>query len=106
MLSALVFPGCGHAFLKRYAMAFLLASISLVSLYVTLMAATELAQGIVDQIQSGAIPLDIAEITAAVSRADNADPGRPAALASYLIVICWIVGIVDSYRIGQRQEKI
>jgi succinate dehydrogenase hydrophobic anchor subunit len=105
LLSALLFPGSGHWFLKRRMTALLLAGISIACLYVAVVAATAVAQDIVDQIQNGQIALNETAITAAVSHAENAAQGRWAALVSYALGICWVVGIIDSYRIGRLEEQ-
>ena len=106
LFSALAFPGCGHLLLKRYAVATLLAGISMVCVYFILTTTMQMAEGIVAQIQSGQIPLDADQIESAITQAEQSGKGgRWADLTTYLLGLCWIVGIIDSYRVGQQLER-
>jgi hypothetical protein len=104
LLSALVFPGSGHFFLKKLIPGALLAIIAIVCLYVITVATVEVAQEISTKIQTGEIPLDVSEITAALSK-QQTDSADMVNVSTYLFVICWIIGIIDSFRIGRSQDK-
>ena len=105
LLSALVFPGCGHLILKKYLAAALLAGISIACVYFMLTSSLKIAEDIVAQIQSGQIPLDENHIEAAVMKAEQSAQGVWwADLTAYLLGICWFAGVLDSYRLGRRQE--
>jgi len=106
LLSALVFPGCGHLIFKKYIAAALLGGISIVCIYLMLTSSIQMAEDIVAKVQSGEIPLDANQIEAAVTNAEQAANGVWwADLTSYLLGVCWVVGIVDSYRLGRRHER-
>ena len=105
LFSALLFPGSGHFFLKKHLRATLLAGVSIVCVYVLLSTAVEMAQEISLKIQSGEIPFDVTRITEEVSKQTASSGTQLADISTYLLAICWLVGIVDSYRVGWLQNK-
>jgi hypothetical protein len=60
----------------------------------------EIAQQLSVKIQSGEIPIDVAKISEMVSQQLVGSNDQRINMPSFLLVICWIVGIVDSFRIG------
>ena len=63
----------------------------------------EVAQEISTKIQTGEIPLEVSKIAEALSKqTGSADMAN---VATYLFVICWIIGIINSFRIGRLQDK-
>jgi len=105
LISALVIPGGGHFYLKKHFIGALLAGITLVCIYLLLSTAMEAAQAISLQIQSGEIPLDIGRIQQAISEQTAARGSITTRAATWLLVICWLVGIADSFRLGRKQEQ-
>jgi cobalamin biosynthesis protein CobD/CbiB len=104
LLSALVFPGCGHLFLKHYLPGALLASISLGALYVLFSRAMEQATQIAAQLQAGELPMDSAAIADMVMRQVSTADTQMLNIASTTLLICWLVGIVDAWRLGRKQD--
>lgn len=105
LFSAFVFPGSGHYLLKKHVRGTLLAGVTCVCAWVLLSIAVEKAQEISFKIQSGEIPLDISRIMDEVSKLTASSSTQQADVATYLLVICWLVGIVDAYRAGWLQDK-
>jgi hypothetical protein len=105
MLSAFVFPGAGHFFLKKYIPGTLLAGIALVSLYFIISGAVERAQEIADKILLGEVQLDVATIAELVSRQPAGTDAEFLNLAGTVLIISWLIGIADSYRVGRSQAK-
>ena len=105
LLSALVFPGMGHFSLKKPIQGVLLSGVAIVCLYFLVTAAVEIAQQISLKIQSGEIPLDVAEIGEMVSQQVAGRDDNGGNIPSLLLVICWVVGIVDSFRIGWLRDN-
>jgi len=101
LLSALVFPGAGHLYLKRYFSGFILMGLSLAGILYIISVTVDRAFQIVDKIQSGAIPPDVDAITQALALQSGGAGTDLLNAATMLIVLCWIVGIVDSYRVGR-----
>ncbi len=105
LFSALLFPGSGHFLLRKHVRGALLAGISIVCLYLLVATAVEIAQQVSDEILSGQMPLDSARITEEVSRRTAETGSLGASLPTYLLLACWVAGIVDSWRVGRLQDK-
>jgi len=104
LLSAFVFPGVGHVYLKRYISGTLLAGTALIALYFAITAAVERALQIVDKIQSGEIQPDVAVITELVTKQATGADAKLINIATAVLIITWLIGIVDSYRVGRLQD--
>ena len=105
LFSALLFPGLGHFILRKHVRGALLAGISIVCLCVLVFTAFEIAQQISNEILSGEMPLDPVQISDEVTRR-SADGGFwRSDLPTYLFIACWLVGIVDSWRVGRLRDK-
>ena len=105
LLSALVFPGSGHIYLKKYLVGSLLISVALIAGYYLVSNAAEQAIAITEKIQSGGGQLDISAISRLAEQNASAAEDSFSGLASSAILICWIFGIVDSIRIGSKEER-
>ena len=108
LLSALVFPGVGHFFLKKYIAGGVLAGTALVALYVLVSAAVERAVQITDKIQRGEVQLDVAALDfASIAELVSSQPAGPEDqllnIATAALLVCWLVGIVDSWRVGRAR---
>lgn len=103
LLSALVFPGIGHFSLKRPVQGVLLSGVAIVCLYFLLTTAVEIAQQLSVKVQSGEIPMDVEKISEMVSQQLVGSDDQRINTPSLLLVICWVIGVVDSFRIGRSQ---
>ena len=105
LLSGLIFPGIGHIVLKQYLRGSVLMLFALVALSVIVTRIYQRALTIVDRINSGDIPVDTGAIAEMVS---NSTSGADSSIENIAVVVlgaCWLIGIIDSYRIGVAQEK-
>ena len=105
LFSAFIFPGSGQFLLKKHIRGALLASASILCLWILLSTALAKAQEISRKIQSGEIPLDITRITEEVSRLAAGSGSQQAEIATYALLVCWLAGIVDAYWVGRLQDK-
>jgi hypothetical protein len=105
LLSALVFPGMGHLSLKKYMPAAVLAGTAFASIYYTLSKSVEIAQQMVEKIQNDYGQQDVAAIIDSVSNQPASSDAYLTDIASTVFVICWLIGIIDSYRTGRAQDK-
>jgi hypothetical protein len=105
LLSGLIFPGIGHVFLKRYLRGSILMLPALVALSVIVKAAFQQAQAIVDRVVSGEIPLETAAISKLVAESSNDSDSLMSSISVFVFVACWLIGIIDSYRIGAALEE-
>lgn len=105
LLSALVFPGTGHFFLKKYISGAVLVSAALGSLYYLITKTVEISLQITEKIQSGEVQLDVVGITELVSKQLSGAETQAYNIATAVLLISWLVGIIDSYRIGRVKNK-
>jgi len=105
LLSALVFPGAGHFFLKKRIPGIILSGTAFAALYVVISNVVERALLIAQKIQSGDVQLDIAEITELVSRQPTGAEAQSLSIATTVLILLWVGGIADSYRVGHIQDK-
>ena len=104
LLSGLIFPGIGHIYLKRYIHGTVLAACAATALYFIVSTAVATALEIAEQIESGAVPLDMVTITELASRRSSGAE-QSMNLATIALVACWIIGVADSYRQGRARDK-
>jgi len=95
LISALLFPGLGHFVLKRAMRACLFIVPTLLAIGVLLRTTLALADRLVAEIQSGALPLDIPLIMERISAAGGDDTSTN--VASLVIVVCWLGSILDAW---------
>jgi len=97
----MVFPGSGHLLLKKYQTGVGLMLIAAIALSVLVYNMFQRAAEIVDKIQSGEVQPDVLAISEMLSRADT----QVMRLATTVLLIVWLIGIVDVYRISRKQDK-
>lgn len=105
LLSAFVFPGVGHLYLKRYVSATVLIGATLAALYGLASGVMEQALLIVERIHEQGMPLDLAALTTAVTRQLSATDTRSMNFSMGVIVVYWFVAVVDSIRIGHSRDR-
>lgn len=104
LLSALLFPGCGHFYLKKPYMGCFLTVISVVCLCFVTVSIFSLAKAISDKILKGEIAPDMIEITTAITKG-LADTGlHQLNVLTITLFSCWIIGMLDSYRVGRMED--
>jgi len=101
--SALAFPGAGHFYLRCYGRG--LALFGLAALGLVLVVHDLLARGLMDQVNSLVDRILSGQVdpeTQSIEKLINLGPDTLISMiASWMIVICWVVGIFDSYRLGK-----
>ncbi len=105
LLSAFVFPGVGHFFLKKYISGAVLAGTAFAGLYFLIAKTVEKALQIAEKIQSGEAQLDAATIIDLVSKQATGTEAQLLNIAAAVLFVSWLIGIVDSYRVGRAQDK-
>lgn len=102
LLSALVFPGAGHFYLRRPARAliFLLPALGAV-LYFLGMVAGQIGE-MVDLVQAGKLALDPVAIGARLEHSGIDSPLMT--MAIWVMIACWIGAIVDSALLGRSAK--
>ncbi|MDH4054311.1 MAG: hypothetical protein OEV58_02865 [Gammaproteobacteria bacterium] len=105
LLSSLIFPGIGHLALKSYLRGLGLMSLSLIAFAYVVNVAYQRATLIVDRMYSGDIALDTGAIAAAAADAGVGTDNLAEKFFLLVLAGCWVIGIVDSYRLGAAQDK-
>ncbi|MCP5162219.1 MAG: hypothetical protein H6999_00720 [Hahellaceae bacterium] len=105
LLSGLVFPGSGHLLLKKTIPGVLLMGVAAICVYILFSASLEVAQQISDGIQRGEIPLDADRISAAIAKQMDGSQSQRIQVSTSVLVVCWLVGIVDAFRVGFLRDK-
>lgn len=105
LLSALVFPGLGHFSLKKPVQGFLFSGITLICIYFLLSDIYHIAQQVSLQIQQGTLPINADSINESVTQQIGDNDNGSISTSSLLLLICWVVAMIDSFRIGRLQDK-
>lgn len=101
LLSILIFPGVGHLFLKKYAIALgFIASFAYLLLSI-IGDIVEKSQKVIDSIISGEIPLDINAISEALAE-QGVLAGQQQTFVGYLLLVIWLLAAFDAYRIAKK----
>ena len=105
LLSGLVFPGLGQIILKHYQRGIALMVTVLVSLLVIIVKAAQQAFIILEKIELEGGPIDMSTISDAAIQSSTTSDNFIFNFVTTLIIICWIIGVVDAYRIGKKKDK-
>ena len=105
LLSGLIFPGIGHIVLKQYLRGSILALVTLLAVSAMVKVAFQRAQTIVDRVVSGEIPLETGAISELVANSSNDSDSLVPSISVIVFFACWLIGIIDSYRVGMALEK-
>ena len=103
-MSGLIFPGLGQVIFKHYKRGIVLMFTVFASLMVIVLKAVKFALTILEKIELDGGIIDIKTITDAATQASSTSDSLIYNLGLLLIVICWIFGIVDAYRIGKKKD--
>ena len=105
LLSGLIFPGIGHIFLKQYLRGSVLALSALVAFSVIITRVFQRALTIIDRVNSGDTPIEAGAIAEMVSNSTSGADSFTENTAVIVLGVCWLIGIIDSYRLGIAQEN-
>ena len=104
LFSGVIFPGLGQVILKHYKRGIILMFTVFASLMVIVLKAVQHAFTILEKIELAGGVIDIQTITDAATQASSTSDSLIYNLGLLLIVICWIIGIADAYRIGKKKD--
>ncbi|HUL37860.1 MAG TPA: hypothetical protein VLW47_09240 [Thermodesulfobacteriota bacterium] len=104
LLSGLVIPGLGQVALRYYrrGIAFILA-VSII-LLVIVSKVVQQAFTILEKIEAEGGVISMDTITNAVTQASTPSQNLTFKLLFCLLVVCWIIGVVDAYRVGRKKD--
>ncbi len=101
-MSGLVFPGYGQFIIKHYIRGIVLMLTCLTGLVVIGVKVRQQIFIVLEKIEYVDGAIDMSEIINAVNQAGTTSGDVIYRLASCLLLLCWIIGIIDAYRIGRR----
>jgi hypothetical protein len=104
LLSGLIFPGLGQVALKQYKRGAVIIIAVLVSLSIVVVKALQLAFAILEKIQSEGGVISMSTISDAAIRASTTSGSLTFNLALLVVILWWIIGVVDAYRIGKKKD--
>ena len=102
--SGLIFPGLGQIVLKHYKRGAVIMLTVLAGLSVIVVQAVQKAFIILEKIKSEGGTIDMNTILDAASQASTNSDSLIFGFAVSLITFCWIIGLVDAYRIGKKKD--
>ena len=105
LLSALVFPGLGHFFLKKPIQGWFLLGTSVCCLYFLISALLRIFNELTIQLHNGAMASDVIALSDQINSQLTADDSGLINCVSLLLLILWIVAIADSFRLGRMQDQ-
>jgi hypothetical protein len=104
LLSGLVFPGLGQLVLRRYRRGAVIMLAVMTSLFLLIGQALQYARDILEKIELEGDVIDITAIADLATQEAARSGGGMLNLYMMFIVVCWVAGTVDAYRIGRRKD--
>jgi hypothetical protein len=104
LLSGLIFPGLGQVVLKHYKRGAVIMLTVLVSLSAVVVKAVQHALAILEKIELEGGAISMSTISNAATQASTNSGSLTFNLLLLFIIVCWIIGVVDAYRIGRKKD--
>ncbi len=104
LLSGLIFPGLGQVVLKHYKRGAVIMLTVLFSLSVIVVKAVQHALAILEKIESAGGAISMSTISNAATQASTTSGSLTFNLLLLLVILCWIIAVVDAYRIGKKKD--
>jgi len=104
LLSGLIFPGLGQIALKHYKRGAVIIIAVLISLSVVVAEAVQQALAILEKIQLEGGEISMSTISDAATQTSTISGSLTLNLALLLVILFWIIGAVDAYRIGKKKD--
>lgn len=105
LLSALVFPGLGHIYLKKFLPGAALIAAAIFPLYYIISESVQKAQQVLEKIQTGNGPVDSAQVAAMLNELMTPEDAQMQQIAATALFVIWLLGIISAYRAGRGQDK-
>ena len=105
LYSGLVFPGAGQVVLKQYRRGVALIVLTAACMAAVIRKALQEAFAVLDMLESGGRAADMGAISDAANSAVTSSDSHLIQILLFLILLCWIFGIVDAYRTGRHIDS-
>lgn len=103
LISGLVFPGLGHLVLRKYIVGLVLLCLAGWSSFALISATIDIAHQTIEEIERSGMVIGPDLIAQLLARSPQ-NIEQTTRVPVCLFIACWIVGVVDSYRIGKKEE--
>ncbi len=103
LLSAFVFPGAGHLYLKHFVPGLLLAGGAAWAVYSLVSRLMSTALEIAQELQRRGDTPDLATLITLVAEQSQAAQSSSISFASMALLVIWAMGIADAYRLGRER---
>ena len=104
VLSALVLPGAGQLYLKHVWRGMALIGVSLGCLWIIVIQAMQQASAVLVELETEEGLLDATRIADVASQATSGAGSAAVSMATLVLIVCWVAGIIDAYRLGNRKD--
>jgi len=104
LLSGLVYPGIGQLIYQAYWRAFTLFAIFSAAVYYYVEEVVSKYQPLVDKVKSGEVALNSQALAAEISQNPIIIDQQLVSTLTYILITCWLVGIIDAYRLGIKKD--
>jgi beta-lactamase regulating signal transducer with metallopeptidase domain len=104
VFSGLVFPGLGQVVLRHYKRGVALALAVTLSLLVVVVKALRQAFAILEKIEAEGRVIDMSTISSVAAQTSTTSDSLVYNVVLLLIILLWILGIVDAYRLGRKKD--
>lgn len=104
LLSALVYPGIGQLIYQAYWRALMLSVIFSVTVYYYIEEIVSKYQPIMDKVKSGEVALNVNAVAIEMAKNPIILDAQLVSSLTYTLLVCWLVGIVDAYRLGIKKD--
>jgi hypothetical protein len=105
LLSAFVFPGAGHLYMKRFVPGMLLAGGAAWALYYLVSRLMSTALEITEALQRQGNTQDLDTVVNLVVERSQTAQSTSMGIASMALLVIWVIGFVDAYRLGRQQDR-
>ena len=99
--SALALPGAGHLYLKKHRPGIALAVVALAAVSYITVKTVEKTLKVYSRLLDGELDLEPGAILEYLNTLSNPDEALLINICTVVFIVCWIVAILDSYRLGK-----
>jgi len=100
LLSALLYPGCGHFFLKKKKTGCLFVALFTLPLFIIMHDMITKINHIIARIENGELPFDLIAVTEAVNNIIVGTSSQFITYNIYTMLAIWMICVLDAYRLG------
>jgi hypothetical protein len=105
LISAIIFPGLGQIWLKRYLRGLILITATVVFSAAIIMKGAQEVFNLLNRIEAEGGNVDMVAIMRSATAASAAGADTGMTMAAYAVIVCWVVAVVDAFRLGRQKDR-